>query len=184
MNVKKLVTLGGFAAMGALSVGAAFSKDLTTSGPMSTASKQDIINTLRSKGSFHKMLQGLEQTYELDNELKGKGPYTVFAADDKAWKKINQADQDTLFGNKKKLDEVLRYCVLKGQSMDSDHLYKMQGQQVQSLEGRLIDVRMTAGEKEQAFLFLNESKVKKADIKCSNGIIHVIDAPLMPPLKK
>ncbi len=184
MNVKKLVALGGCAVLGALSVCAAYSKDLTTSGPMSTAAKQDIINTLRSKGSFHKMLQGLEQTYELDNELKGKGPYTVFAADDKAWKKINQADQDTLFGNKKKLDEVMRYGVIKGQALDTDHLYKMQGQQVQSLEGRLINVRMTAGEKEQAFLFLNDSKVKDADIKCSNGIIHIVDAPLMPPLKK
>ncbi len=184
MNVSKLVQLGACATMGVLSVCAAFSKDLTTSGPMSTASKQDIINTLRNKGSFHKMLQGLEQTYELDNELKGKGPYTVFAADDKAWKKINQADQDTLFGNKKKIDEVLRYGVIKGQNLDSDQLYKMQGKEVQSLEGRLIKVGMTAGEKEQAFLWLNGSKVKDADIKCSNGVIHIVDAPLMPPLKK
>ncbi len=184
MKVSKFVQLGACATISAMSVCAAFSKDLTTSGPMSTASKQDIINTLRSKGSFHKMLQGLEQTYELDNELKGKGPYTVFAADDKAWKKINQADQDTLFGNKKKLDEVIRYGVIKGQSLDSDQLYKMQGKEVQSMEGRLINVRMTAGEKEQASLFLNDSKVKTPDIKCSNGIIHIVDAPLMPPLKK
>ncbi|MBA3858934.1 MAG: hypothetical protein C0507_18675 [Cyanobacteria bacterium PR.3.49] len=184
MNVRNLVTLGACATVGALSVCSAFSKDLTTSGPMSTASKQDIINTLRSKGNFHKMLSGLEQSYELDNELKGKGPYTVFAADDKAWKKINQADQDTLFGNKKKIDEVLRYGVLKGQNLDSDQLYKMQGKEVQSLEGRLIKVGMTAGEKEQAFLWLNDSKVKTPDIRCRNGIIHIVDAPLMPPLKK
>ena len=184
MNVGKLVKLGACAALGAISVCAAFSKAPTTSGPMSTASKQDIINTLRSKGSFHKMLKGLEQTYELDKELKGKGPYTVFVADDKAWKKINQADLHTLFGNRQKLDEVLRYGVIKGQNLNCDQLYKLQGQQVQSLEGRLIEVRMTAGEKEQAFLFLNDSKVKKVDIKCSNGIIHIVDAPLMPPLKK
>jgi uncharacterized surface protein with fasciclin (FAS1) repeats len=184
MNFKKLATLGACATAGVLSVCAAFSKDLTTSGPMSTAAKQDIINTLRSKGSFHKMFQGLEQTYELDNELKGKGPYTVFAADDKAWKKINQADQDTLFGNRKKLDEVLRYSVIKGKAWTSDELYKMQGKEIQSLEGRLLKVGMTAGEKEQAFLWLNDSKVKNADIKCSNGIIHIVDAPLMPPLKK
>ncbi len=95
MKVSKFVQLGACATIGAMSVCAAFSKDLTTSGPMSTASMQDIINTLRSKGSFHKMLQGLEQTYELDN-----------------------------------------------------------------------------------------SKVKTPDIKCSNGIIHIVDAPLMPPLKK
>lgn len=184
MNVRKFVTLGAYAALGALSVCAVFSKDLTTGGPASNAAKQDIINTLRRKGSFHKMLQGLDLSRELDIELKGKGPFTVFAADDRAWKKIKQAEQDTLFGNKKKLDEVLRYCILKGQYLDEDHLYKLQGQQVQSLEGRPIAVRMTAGEKEQAFLFLNESLVKKPDIKCSNGIVHVLDAPLMPPLKE
>lgn len=184
MPVRKLATLGACAALGALSVCAAFSKDLPKPRSVSTSVKQDIINTLRKRGTFHKMLQGLELTHELENELKGKGPYTVFASDDRAWKKIDQADQETLFGNKKKLDEVLRYSVLKGKYLDSDHLYKLQGQELQSLEGRLINVRMTAGEKEQAFLWLNDSVVKKPDIKCSNGIIHVVDAPLMPPLKR
>ena len=75
--------------------------DETTAGKMSTAKTQDVINTMRSRGSFHRTLDGMEMAVDLDNTLKGKGPFTVFAAEDKAWAKLNQADQDTLFANKK-----------------------------------------------------------------------------------
>lgn len=182
MTNRKALELALCVAVGTLSTCAVFAKDLTTSGPMSTASKQDIINTMRSKGAFHRMLQGMEQTYELDNELKGKGPYTVFAADDKAWAKINQADQDTLFGNKKKLDQVLRYEVIKGKALDSKALQSMKD--VQTLEGQLIKISSKDNDKKESELWLNNSRVKTADIECSNGILHIVDAPLMPPLAK
>jgi uncharacterized surface protein with fasciclin (FAS1) repeats len=178
MNTKLIVSL----ATCALSVGltAALAKDETTGGAMSTAKTQDIVNTLRERGSFHKMLDGLEQSFDLDNELKGKGPYTVFAADDKAWGKLNQADTDTLFGNKNKLAQVLRYEVVKGKELDSDQLKSMGD--VQSLEGKMLKISCKPGEKKANDLWVNNSRIKSADIRCSNGIIHIVDAPLMPAL--
>jgi len=180
MKSRKIVALAGCLLFGALNSVPGFTKDVTTGGEMSTAKTQDIVNTLRTRGAFHTMLEGLEQSFDLDNELKGKGPYTVFAADDKAWGKINQADKDTLFGNKNKLVQVLRYEVIKGKCLDSQALGSMSS--VLTLDGKMLKVSSKPGQKDKPELWVNNSRIKKEDIKCSNGIIHIVDAPLMPSL--
>lgn len=173
------LALSALAVVSACSSG--FAKDVTTAGKMSTADTQDIVNTLRVRGNFHKMLDGLQIAFDLDNELKGKGPFTVFAADDKAWAKINQADQDTLFNNKKKLAQVLSYQVLKGDKLDSKMLSNLKT--VKTMEGQDITLSVKKDEdKEVEDLYVDKAKVKKADIQCSNGIIHIVDQPIMPPL--
>ena len=154
--------------------------DETTSGKMSTAKTQDIVNTLRERGAFHKMLDGMETAFALDNVLKGKGPFTVFATDDKGWAKLNQADQDTLFANNKKLGQVLRYEIVKGKALDSDQLKSMSS--VQSLEGQMIKISSKPGDKKTSDLWVDKARIKTADIHCSNGIIHIVDQPIMPPL--
>lgn len=155
--------------------------DETTGGKMSTASKQDIINTLRERGAFHRMLDGLEDAYALDNKLKGKGPFTVFAANDKAWAKLNQADQDTLFGNKKKLAEIFSYETVDG-SLDSDALKNMSSVKTK-LGTKEVKISYKKGDdKKKDGLYINNSRVQEADIRCSNGIIHIVDAPVMPAL--
>ncbi len=156
--------------------------DQTVTGKMSTAETQDIINTLRKEGRFHKMLSGLQIAYDLDNKLKGKGPFTVFAADDKAWAKINQADQTSLFENKKKLAQVLSYQVVNKSRMDSTFLKSLKS--VGSMEGHAIRISVKKNDKDEDDLFVDKAKVKKADIICSNGIIHIVDQPIMPPLAK
>jgi uncharacterized surface protein with fasciclin (FAS1) repeats len=159
----------------------AFARDETVSGKMSTAKTTDVINTLRSRGSFHRMLEGLENAYDMDNTLKGKGPFTVFACDDKGWDKLNQADQDTLFNNKKKLAQVFSYEVLQGEQLNSQALEAMSG--AKSMEGHQIHFSMHKDEgKNKDGLYANNSRIKTADIKCSNGVIHITDTPLMPPL--
>ncbi len=158
-----------------------FAKDPTTGGKMSTANTQDIINTLRVEGKFHKMLEGLSNSFDLDNTLKGKGPFTVFAADDKAWGKINQADQDTLFNNKNKMAQVLKYEIIPNAKLDAKALSAMAS--VKSMEGKEIKLSTKEDKDEKiAGLYADKAHVKKADIMCSNGIIHIVDQPLMPPL--
>ncbi|HEY9683517.1 MAG TPA: fasciclin domain-containing protein [Oculatellaceae cyanobacterium] len=162
---------------------ASFAKDETTGGKMSTASTQDIINTLRERGSFHKMLEQLSLAFDLDNTLKGKGPFTVFAADDKAWGKINQADQDTLFNNKNKMAQVLKYEIIPNAKLDAKALSAMSS--VKSMEGH--EIKLTTKDDKDAKiagLYADKAHVKKADIMCSNGIIHIVDQPLMPQLAK
>lgn len=162
---------------------ATFAKDETTGGKMSTARTQDIINTLRETGAFHKMLEQLNMSFDLDNTLKGKGPFTVFAADDKAWAKINEADQQTLFANKNKMAQVLKYEIIPNAKLDSKALSTMSS--IKSMEGHEIKLSMKDDkDAKNAGLYADKAHVKKADIMCSNGIIHIVDQPLMPPLAK
>ena len=94
--------------------------------PPSGGVPRDIINTLKNgpnlKGqpTFKILLDALENNETFfDVELKGKGPYTVFAADDKAWQKIPQDDRTMLWSNHTKLKQVLMYQVVKGAKLDS-----------------------------------------------------------------
>jgi uncharacterized surface protein with fasciclin (FAS1) repeats len=180
MRAQSIFTAITCAVLGVATVMPTFATDETTGGKMSTASTQDIVNTLRSRGAFHKMLDGLEQSFDLDNELKGKGPYTVFAADDKGWAKINQTDQDTLFGNKNKLAQVLRDEVVKGKCLDSNDLKSMSS--VLSLDGKMLKIASKPGDKKENDVWVNNAKIKTADIRCTNGIIHIMDQPIMPAL--
>ncbi len=156
-------------------------KDDAGAGKGSTAQVQDVLNTLKARGNFHKMMDGLQSAYNLDNELKGKGPYTVFAANDKAWGKVPEADVQSLFGNPKKLKEVLSYEIVKGKKLTLAQLSTMK--EVQSLDGRMIKLSQVKNGTETV-LGVNNSKVKHGDVECTNGILHMLDAPLMPTLKK
>jgi len=150
------------------------------SGP--TASKLDIINELKQSGSFHKTLEGLTIAYGLDNDLKGKGPYTFFAPDDKAWAQMPEEDVTSLFNNPKKLKEVLSYHVVKGKKYTCADLDSLK--EVQNLEGSLIKVSHKDDKNGKDEMYVDKARVKKSDVVCSNGIIHVIDGPIMPVLKK
>jgi|AGTN01.3.fsa_nt_gi Secreted and surface protein containing fasciclin-like repeats len=177
INSKKTILL----AIALVACAPANAKDPTTGGKMSTSETQDIINTLRVRGRFHKMLEGLSNSFDLDNKLKGKGPYTVFAADDKAWGKINQADQDTLFNNKNKLSQVLSYEIVPNACLEARTLATMTS--VKSLEGHEIKLSSSIDkDKAKSGLYADRAHVKEADIRCSNGVIHIVDQPLMPQL--
>lgn len=161
---------------------AAQAKDETIIGKGPTASKLDIVNELKQRGVFHKLLDGLQNSYDLDNELKGKGPYTFFAPDDKAFSHMPEEDRQSLFANNKKLRQVLTYHVVKGKHITSSELKGMKN--IQSYEGELIALKQDKDKKGDEQLCVDKAHVKTADIECSNGIIHIIDAPIMPKLKK
>ena len=144
-----------------------------------TAEKQDIINTLKSRGAFHILLEGYTNAYDLDNELKGRGPYTVFAPDDKAWAKMPDEDRQSLFANNTRLRQVLTSEIVKGQNLDSKALKGMNS--VKCMDGHSFNIA-SKSEDGKDEMFIDKAKVRKADIQCSNGIIHIIDTPIMPPL--
>lgn len=158
-----------------------FAKDDAGAGKGSTAQVQDVLNTLKARGTFHNFIDGLQSAFNLDNELKGKGPYTVFAANDKAWAKVPEADKQSLFGNPKKLKQVLSYHIVKGKKLTLEQLGTMKD--VQTLEGHMLKLSETKNGT-ATVLGVNNSKVKRGNIEATNGIIHVVDAPLMPPLAK
>jgi uncharacterized surface protein with fasciclin (FAS1) repeats len=75
---------------------------------------KDIINTLTDNEvtAFHIFLDGLDQAFSLDDTLKNKGPFTVFAPSDKAFKTIPADDRQSLWANKKETQgsTAVSYC--------------------------------------------------------------------------
>lgn len=139
---------------------------------------KDVINTLQDNEvtRFQTMLEGLDQAYDLDDTLKGKGPWTLFAPSDKAFKKIPQDDLQKLFANKKKLKQVLSYHMVQGKYSLAD-LRKQTS--LKTFEGHSVKVSDRKGS-----IYLDDALMSTADLPCSNGVVHVIDNVIMPPLSK
>jgi uncharacterized surface protein with fasciclin (FAS1) repeats len=126
-----------------------------------------------SSNSF-KTLAAAIKAADLDATLSGKGPYTLFAPTDQAFAALPKGTVETLLKpeNKDKLVKVLTYHVMSSEASTSD----LKPGKVTSVEGSSIDVKASGQD-----VMVNDAKVLKADVKASNGIIHVIDKVMLPP---
>jgi uncharacterized surface protein with fasciclin (FAS1) repeats len=131
---------------------------------------KDIVDTAVAAGNFKTLASALTAAGLIET-LKGKGPFTVFAPTDEAFAKIPKADLDALIADKAKLTKVLTYHVVAGKVMASD-VVKLKD--AKTVEGQMVKIDASNG------VMVNKSKVIKADIQTSNGVIHVIDTVLMP----
>jgi uncharacterized surface protein with fasciclin (FAS1) repeats len=133
---------------------------------------KDIVDTAISAGNFKTLLAAVKAAGLVDS-LKGKGPLTVFAPSDEAFSKLPEGTVEDLLKseNRDKLIAVLSYHVVSGKIL-------LSGQSWETLQGQSIKIK-TAGSFQ-----INESKVIESDILTSNGVIHVIDNVLLPPVKK
>jgi transforming growth factor-beta-induced protein len=134
---------------------------------------KDIVDTAVSAGTF-KTLTAALQAARLVETLKGKGSFTVLAPDDEAFARLPEGTVDNLLKpeNKDKLTRILTYHVIPGK-VKSDEVKKMDS--AKTVEGQSVSIRV-----HQEKVLINGSRVIKADIGCSNGIIHVIDTVLIP----
>ncbi len=114
---------------------------------------------------------------DLVETLSGKGPFTVFAPTDEAFKKVPKEVLADLLKpeNKEKLVAVLTYHVVPGKVMAAD-VVKLS--KAKTVEGSDVKVSVKDGA-----VYINNAKVVKADIVCKNGVIHVIDNVILPPKK-
>ena len=148
-----------------------------TSVTFAESKKADIVDTAVAAGSFKTLAAALKAAGLVD-ALKGEGPFTVFAPTDAAFAKLPKGTVETLLKpeNKAKLVDILTYHVVSG---------KVPARKALKLESATaLNKKEIALEAKDGSLFLNESKVVKTDIRCTNGIIHVIDAVLLPPAGK
>lgn len=134
--------------------------------------KAGILETAARAGQF-KTLTTAILAAELDGALRGSGPFTVFAPSDAAFAKLPASTVETLLKpeNKSKLQEILKYHVVAGKVTAQQ---AMELSSAKTLLGSKINIMNNSG------LMINNAKVAKADIQCSNGIIHVIDTVLLP----
>lgn len=137
----------------------------------------DIIDTAVAAGSFNTLATALEAA-GLVGTIKDANSLTVFAPTDEAFEKLPEGTVESLLKpeNKDQLIAVLTYHVAKGRVRAQE----VAGlRTVETLNGQRIDIGVTDGR-----IQLNESNVISADIRASNGIIHVIDEVLIPESKK
>lgn len=145
--------------------------------PLSTplaAQSGDIIGTARSAGQFATLLAAVDAA-ELTRTLRGKGPFTVFAPTDEAFRQLPEGTVESLLRpeNRDKLKEILLYHVVAGKVPASTARTLSSAPTV---EGRTVRIRA-----EGSRLRINNAVVLKADVGASNGVIHVIDQVLLPP---
>jgi len=131
---------------------------------------KDIVETAVAAGSFSTLAKALEAA-GLVETLKGEGPFTVFAPTDEAFAKVPKETLDALLADKEKLTAVLTYHVVPGRVMASD-VVKLES--AKTVQGSSLSIDASDGVK------VDGAKVVKADVMAKNGVIHVIDAVIMP----
>jgi uncharacterized surface protein with fasciclin (FAS1) repeats len=139
---------------------------------MSTPSNT-IIDVAASNSKFTRLVRAVKAA-DLAGALSGEGPFTVFAPTDEAFAKLPPGTLDGLLKpeNKAKLADLLKLHVLSGKVMAAD----VAGKKLTpaSLHGEALQVDGADG------VHVNGAKVVIADIAASNGVIHAIDAVIMP----
>lgn len=137
--------------------------------------KKDIVATAVDAGSFTTLVAAVKAA-GLVEALQGDGPFTVFAPTDEAFKKLPEGTVDSLLKpeNKEKLATILKYHVVSGKVM-SDKAVTL------SEADTLADQKLTLAVKDGSLHINDTAKVVKADVKASNGVIHVVDAVILPP---
>ncbi|MEM9030248.1 MAG: fasciclin domain-containing protein [Pseudomonadota bacterium] len=139
-----------------------------------TAGKKDIVDTAVGAGSFNTLVAAVKAA-GLVETLKGKGPFTVFAPTDEAFKKLPAGTVEDLLKpeNKSKLAAILTYHVVPGKVMSGDIAGKKLSPK--TVQGSTVAIDATKG------VNVGGAKVVTADVEATNGVIHVIDTVIMPP---
>lgn len=140
----------------------------------SEAKAMDIVDTAVAAGSFNTLATALKAAGLVDT-LKGKGPFTVFAPTDDAFKKLPAGTLEKLLADKAQLTKVLTYHVVAGNVMAAD-VVKLS--EAKTVEGSMVKITVGKGG-----VKVNDANVVKTDIGASNGVIHVLDSVILPPAK-
>jgi uncharacterized surface protein with fasciclin (FAS1) repeats len=145
--------------------------------PAPAVEAKDIVDTAVANGSFATLVAAV-QAAGLESTLRGAGPFTVFAPTDAAFAALPAGTVEDLLKpeNKAKLTAILTYHVLPGEVMST------------AIAGQTLEPVTVQGAKLKAVgaadgtVMINDAKVVTADVDASNGVIHVIDKVIMPPM--
>lgn len=137
------------------------------------APTQNIVQVAVAAGKFNTLVAAVKAA-GLAETLQGPGPFTVFAPSDAAFAKLPAGTVEALLADKATLASILTYHVLSGAVMAGD-VIKAGAVKPATVNGQKLDIVVRAGK-----VYVNGAQVVTADIRASNGVIHVIDAVLMP----
>jgi len=163
---RTLLVLASIAAAAVSLVGSASAKP--------AAQTQNITKTAASLPQFSTLVSLLKQA-KLASALTARGPYTVFAPTNAAFKRLPPATLAAVKSDPALLKKVLLYHVVKG-DVRAAQVVKLDGKSARTLEGQRVSIDVRGGS-----VFLNNTvRVTKTDVVATNGVIHVIDKVLVP----
>jgi len=144
---------------------------------MDRKADKTIVDVAIENGSFKTLVAALKAA-DLVGALQGKGPFTVFAPTDAAFAKLPAGTVEALLKDPVTLGAILKYHVLAGRVMAAD-VITANGAKPATLNGAALDITVRNGK-----VYVNGAQVTTADVVGSNGVIHVIDAVILPPAAK
>ncbi|WP_296426184.1 fasciclin domain-containing protein [Yoonia sp.] len=136
------------------------------------AHSMNIVDTAVAAGNFTTLAAALEAA-GLVETLTGEGPFTVFAPTDEAFAALPEGTVEALLADIPTLTAILTYHVVAGTVMSTD---LTDGMTATTVNGADITIGTEGG------VTVNDANVTTADIVASNGVIHVIDAVILPPM--
>lgn len=172
--MKKQITSLTTAFLLAASVAVAGCSDDHNKNPMSgdTAPTMDIVETAMSAGNFTTLVAAVEAAGLVD-ALKAEGPLTVFAPTDDAFAALPEGTVESLLADPEALASILTYHVVAGK-VTADQVVELS--EAKTLNGASAKVTVT----EDGKVMIDEATVVATDIEATNGVIHVIDAVILP----
>ena len=135
-----------------------------------TAPAKNIVDTAIAAGNFNTFAAGFKAA-GLTDALAAKGPFTVFAPTDDAFRKLGPGTYDALLKDPARLKAVLNYHVVAGYFMAKD----VKSGEVVTLQGSALTAAVSSTD-----VRVNGARVTRADLTATNGIIHAIDAVILP----
>lgn len=141
--------------------------------PAKKTEEQTIVEVAVGNKDFSTLVTAVK-TAGLVDTLSGKGPFTVFAPTNKAFEALGEETIKKVLADKELLKKILLAHVIVDKSVMAADVVKLDGQKVNGFTIKVADGKVT--------LSNSKSKVTvvKTDIKCKNGVIHVIDAVMIP----
>lgn len=138
-----------------------------------TKPMKNIVQVATEAGNFKTLIAAVKAA-GLVETLQGPGPFTVFAPTDAAFAKLPSGTVTALLADKEKLTSILTYHVVSGKVMSAE-IVKANGATPTTVNGLPLDIVIRDGK-----VYVNGANVATADVQASNGVIHVIDAVLLP----
>jgi uncharacterized surface protein with fasciclin (FAS1) repeats len=139
-------------------------------GTHRSASVKNIVDTAIGAGNFTTLAAGIAAA-GLTNTLAEKGPFTVFAPTDEAFRKLPAGAVDALLKDSAKLKAVLNYHMIPGRVEAKD----IKSGDLMTLQGSPLTAVVASSDVQ-----VNGAHVKRADLVATNGVIHAIDTVIMP----
>ena len=135
-----------------------------------TAPSRNIVETAVAAGTFTTLISAVNAA-GLTDTLTGRGPFTFFAPTDEAFKKLPPGALDALIKDTAKLKAILSYHVVKGHLLAQD----VKAGEIKTMQGSSLTASVSS-----SGMRVNGAEVEQADIVATNGVIHVINAMIMP----